>query len=273
MPVFDTQLIMAVFQYAAVIITGLSLGSFAGCAIYREPLERPWLFAFGGNEKRSACMSCGIRLTALDLVPVVSWLCSRGKCRHCGAAVSRLYPVVEILTSALMVLALYVLGWGADMFFFCAVIWALTALLVIDIRHMLLPNTLVAIVFIGGVMFQLFRCYVSGEITQDLLLREYALAALIYPFFIWLISFVMEKAMKKEVMGMGDVKFFAAAGIWLGLTHFAPFCFFAGIVGILFGIIWRIFIKEAYFPFGPALIVVFYILFLMKQSGGSSFLL
>lgn len=86
------------------LVLGLVIGSFLGCAIYRVPrglsLRRP----------PSQCPHCRTRLQVLDLVPVFSWLFSRGKCRHCGGRVSGFYAVVEAVTAILFVLAYVCLG-------------------------------------------------------------------------------------------------------------------------------------------------------------------
>jgi prepilin signal peptidase PulO-like enzyme (type II secretory pathway) len=81
---------------------GLCFGSFATVLIYRIPRGLPWAFE-GGSSLRSRCSSCQTVLGAVDLIPVLSWIFNRGRCRHCGAKVSAFYPLVEIFSSGVLV--------------------------------------------------------------------------------------------------------------------------------------------------------------------------
>lgn len=74
-------------------VTGLAIGSFLNVVVYRVPRRLSLV------SPPSACPACGTRLTALDMVPVLSWLALRGRCRHCGAPVSARYPVIELATA------------------------------------------------------------------------------------------------------------------------------------------------------------------------------
>lgn len=86
------------------VVLGLVIGSFLGCAIYRVPR------GLSLRQPPSHCPQCHTRLTALDLVPVFSWLCTGQKCRHCGVKVGGFYAFVEALTAALFVLAYMLVG-------------------------------------------------------------------------------------------------------------------------------------------------------------------
>src|SRR6201997_2693455 len=79
-------------------LAGLVLGSFAGCCIYRLPRDISlW------KPARSFCPHCETQLRAIDNIPVISWLLSRGRCAHCGRPISVRYLIVELLTPALFV--------------------------------------------------------------------------------------------------------------------------------------------------------------------------
>ena len=74
----------------------------------------------------------------------------------------------------------------------------------------------------------------------------------------WLMGAVVGFLKRREALGMGDVKFFAMAGLWLGLTYLPYFLIFSGIIGIISGVYYKFALKKELFPFGPALILTLY---------------
>lgn len=259
-PIFDYP----AFEWIVVIFCGLVFGSFASALTYRVPLGLPWITK-GKSEHglRSACPDCKTLLKPLDLIPVLSWLISKGKCRHCSKYIPKTYPICEALT-LLGFIGIYIV-YGLTYFSLALFLMVpfLVALMMIDFRHMILPNQLVAIVFSLGVVAMLL----SFLITSDLaVFVTFIGGALIFAFVSWLLGVVMKKILKKEALGFGDVKFFAAAGIWLGVPAIGYFCFGAGVIGVLLGLAWKKIKKEDVFPFGPALILSFYMLLLLQGS-------
>lgn len=241
------------FELVSVGILGLILGSFATALISRIP-EGKSVFT---SSSRSACTSCGCKLKARDLIPLFSWLFQRGKCRYCNARVSVSYPLVEAATSALCVGA-FLLNKG-DMMVYVPLIAAspiLVALLVIDLKHKILPNILVLILMALGLLRLAALIMTHDTITEALLMRYLGGAAL-YGVFAYALGWITSKVLNKPALGMGDVKFFAAAGLWLGISQLATFCILSGVLGVVLGLFWQKIKKETVFPFGPALILAF----------------
>ncbi len=119
------------------------VGSFLGLLIERLPAGGKVVFA------RSACPACDHPLGPLDLVPLFSWLASRGRCRYCGAAIAAIHPAIELAALGLAVwAAMVVSGWL--LWASCALGWALLALSVIDWRHHTLPDPLTLPLLVGG---------------------------------------------------------------------------------------------------------------------------
>lgn len=264
-PIFD---ISPILEIIIVSLCGLIFGSFASALTYRVPRNLPWATKGGDSEGkhglRSACPSCKTLLSAKDLVPVLSWLFSRGKCRHCAESVSVVYPLCEFLTFAgcIGIYAVYGMTWFSIPFFL--LIPFLVALTMIDLEHMILPNQLVIIVFAlgGGVLSMKLM---NAEILLDVA-ALYLGGALVFGLFAWLLSIVMKKVLKKDALGMGDVKFFTVTGLWLGVPALGSFCIGAGIIGVILGVVWQKTTGKPVFPFGPALILSFYILLLLQGS-------
>src|SRR5438270_974358 len=126
------------------LLLSVFIGSFLGTVIRRLPEGRPIMMS-----ARSACEACGARLAPRDLVPLVSWLAARGRCRHCGHRLGWFYPGVELAALAIAAIALVVdgvlLAW-LD----CLLGWWLLALGWIDARHWLLPDVLTLPVLLLG---------------------------------------------------------------------------------------------------------------------------
>jgi leader peptidase (prepilin peptidase)/N-methyltransferase len=116
---------------------GLTVGSFLNVVVHRVPQHRSVV------SPPSACPGCGTVLAGRDLVPVVSWLALRGRCRSCHAPVSARYPLVEALTAGLwLAVALrFGVSWTlpAELVF----VSGLVALAAVDLEHYLLPKAVV----------------------------------------------------------------------------------------------------------------------------------
>jgi prepilin signal peptidase PulO-like enzyme (type II secretory pathway) len=249
------------FEIIFVAILGLILGSFCTAITHRESEGQSWFSC--GEQKRSACPSCGIKLQISDLIPVFSWLFLKGRCRHCQKPIPRIYPALEL--TVMILCLIYVLLRGlSPLAISLPSLFAvpfLVALCVVDLRQKILPNTLLlALVLLGGVRLVAFG---FAGMDWGVLLTEYGAGALIFGALSFALSKMMTIALKKEAMGMGDVKFFLVAGLWLGLSSLANFMTLGGVLGVTLGIVWLKVRKESTFPFGPALIASFYVLLLI----------
>src|SRR5258708_14967038 len=150
----------------SVFLIGLIVGSFLNVVIYRLPiiLERDWrsqatealasgaasagqtaaatIERFSLSTPRSACPNCKAPITALQNIPVISWLVLRGRCASCKARISARYPLVELTTGILSAWVAWHFGFGAPAACALLLTWALIALTGIDIDHQLLPDNI-----------------------------------------------------------------------------------------------------------------------------------
>jgi leader peptidase (prepilin peptidase)/N-methyltransferase len=252
------------------ILLGGLFGSFATAMIYRLPRNIP--IAFGDKSKqggkgdgaaRSYCLRCNHQLGFLDLIPMVSYLFLKGRCRHCGAAYGRSYFLVECMSILLTFAALFYYGLSASTLLYVASIPVLLSLIAIDLEHYILPNILVAALWCLGAAAQFIFSY-----TQDVMVvaQSIALHSAIYAAVALLIGFVFSKILKKDALGLGDVKFFAAAGVWLGISVLPAFMMLAGGLGVLHGGYMRLKHKDAIFPFGPSLIISLGLCYIFKDT-------
>lgn len=263
------------FNFLSVFVLGLVLGSFSTAVAYRVPKGMPWaLGAKGQKAARSSCTSCGTTLQARDLVPVFSWLLQKGRCRHCDAAIPVLYPASELMV-VLLCLAFFamngfVLSVPVVIVFFA--ISFLVALSVIDFQFKILPNQLIAILAVLGLFYHsssLLMSGMHGEYSAERAFEwgmEYGGGAFVFGGVSWVLGAFMKKILGKDALGMGDVKFFAVAGLWLGLSNLSLFCILSGMSGVLVAVLWKKVKGEDVFPFGPALILAFYIVLSLESS-------
>lgn len=250
-----------------VIVVGLCFGSFATALAHRIPADQS--VGIKDPKARSACPHCRHVLKVIDLVPLFSWLSTRGRCRYCGQGISASYPLTELCVLLACLITYWIKGLSPDLFFIIAAIPFFAALWLIDLRTMLLPNILMLILAGIGLARLLFKALIFKD-TPDLdMILSYLIDVVIFAALAWALGFVMEKILKKEALGMGDVKFFALAGLWLGLSQLAAFCLLSGLFGILFMVIFRKKQGAGPFPFGPALIMA---LFVLLWTEGSLFM-
>jgi len=236
------------------LVVGLCLGSFATAASARLPERLPLL------NDRSRCPSCRSVLTARDLVPLLSWLAARGRCRHCATAISLRYPVTEAVTATLVVLAWLQFGATLETLVLSALATALVILTVTDLEHRIIPDPVNAMIALLGLAWVAVRHGAEASAwieaaTGAALLGGLALA----------LRLVFTRLLRREAMGLGDVKFMAAAGLWLGPFGFAPFLMLSGLCGIAAALGWRLATGQRSFPFGPCLAAGLYAWLMLPQ--------
>ncbi|MDN5293145.1 MAG: leader peptidase (prepilin peptidase) / N-methyltransferase [Eubacteriales bacterium] len=178
-------------------VFGLIFGSFFNVVIYRLPRGQSLI------RPGSHCPSCGHPLAPLDLLPLLSFIFFRGRCRYCGGAISRRYPLVELLTGALFVLAVYLFGlsWEA----LAAIVFLSLALIIsfIDLDWQIIPDSLVLTGLFSGLILNFFRSRPGvGAGLAGMIIGFVLMAALFY--------------LSGGRMGGGDVKYAAVIGLFTG---------------------------------------------------------
>ncbi len=228
----------AIYLLFLAAVTGACAGSFLYCAAMRrrtgEKLPRG----------RSHCMSCGHELGVRDLVPVFSWLFLRGRCRFCGARIPAKYPVTEGVLAALFMLASARFGLSLYTVETCLLFAALFYLSLVDLDTMELPNGALAF---AAVLFLAFLPAHKEPLSRLL----WGLgSALVFGGSLLAVSLVMDKVMKKETMGGGDIKLLAVLALFTGPGPALLLVILACVVGLFFAFGKK---RGEPFPFGPSL--------------------
>jgi leader peptidase (prepilin peptidase)/N-methyltransferase len=245
-------------------ILGLLVGSFLNVVIHRLPkmMERDWhsqCAELRGEETtesetlslvkpRSRCPNCGHAITALENIPILSWLVLRGRCSDCRTPISVRYPIVEALTGALTAYAAAHFGFGWTAAGAIVLIWCLIALTFIDFDTQLLPDSITLPLLWAGLLLNL-----AGTFTD---LASAVLGAVIGYLSLWSVYWGFKLTTGKEGMGYGDFKLLAALGAWLGWQMLPLIILLSSLVGAVVGIALIVLAKQGRnvpIPFGPYL--------------------
>lgn len=237
------------------IIGGLMIGSFLNVCIYRIPLGLSIV------KPRSHCTNCNHQITALENIPVFSYLMLRGKCSSCKKRISIRYPAVEIFTALIFVLIHWRFGWSPELIIYLVFGALLIAITFIDLDHQIIPNSLLVFGVIPG-LGQIILHWNQNPL--QFLIGALGLGAGFY-----LISWLGEFVFKKESLGMGDVKYVALIGLMLGWASGIVAVFAAFLSATLLIIILLPFGKVSFgnrIPFGPFLSLGTFIGFMWGSS-------
>lgn len=258
-------------------IAALILGSFVNAYVYRT-----YMIDDGSNKKkkqsnkysiirgRSICPNCKHTLSSLDLIPIISWLFLRGKCRYCSKPISVQYPAIELLAVFLFLFSLYFWPFhlvGAGLFLLIVWLFILTiliALAVYDIKYLTLPNRMVyallAFVSIDAICRGIF-------VNQG---SNYLLNAAVGSIIGGGIFYLIFQLSSGKLIGGGDVKLGAVLGLLLGSgTDALLMIFISSLLGSLVSIpllLNKKLKRNTLIPYGPFLITATIILFLFSAS-------
>ncbi len=215
-------------------ILGLVLGSF--CNAWA------WRIAHGESivRGRSHCALCGHTLAARDLVPLISWLALRGRCRYCGAPISRRYPAAELVSCLTYVSIVWRFGLTPDALRLLILGSLLLTASLVDLDTMELPDGLL----IAAALAALLRL---PDGWLDALLGAACVAGPLL-----LLVLLADKALGRETMGGGDIKLVAVLGLHFGPAQTLLLLILACALGLILGAALKR-AKDAPFPFGPAL--------------------
>jgi prepilin signal peptidase PulO-like enzyme (type II secretory pathway) len=245
---------MPFFEIALIVALGLVFGSFVTCMSYRLPRGEDVV------KKPSYCPNCDTVLIFKDLWPVASWVFSRGKCNHCAAPVSIRYPLTELATAGLFLLVYLQFGLTLLTAVLCLMAVALMVMIVVDLEHYIIPDS----VHVALIPLAFSYHYLIGSAWDEVAISTALMTSLA------LFLHYGYSAMRGRVMlGFGDVKFFAVAGLWLGLFPLVPFLFLSGVFGVVLGLVWKKLGKGEVFPFGPALALSLFVCVVFQKEVSS----
>ncbi len=245
-------------------LLGLLVGSFLNVVIHRLPkmMEQEWqdnCLEFQGQEvperpkynlfvPRSACPVCGHNITALENIPVISYLFLRGKCKGCKTPISVRYPLVELLTGGLAFAVAHQFGYSALTLFALLLVFALVALTFIDFDTQLLPDDITLPLLWLGLLINLNTGFTD--------ISSAVIGAMAGYLVLWSVYWLFKLVTGKEGMGYGDFKLLGAIGAWFGWQILPAVVLLSSVLGAVIGIGLIVFKdkdKQTAIPFGPFL--------------------
>ena len=243
---------------------GLLIGSFLNVVIHRMPImmQREFDDACAENcgkepahkdtytlsVPRSACPHCGHKITALENIPVISYLVLRGKCSGCKAPISMRYPAIELASGLLTALLIWTFGSGWTGLGIAVFGFLLLAMTFIDLDTQFLPDDLTYPLLWLGLLVNL-----NGAIVP---LRDAVLGALAGYLVLWSVNALYKLIRKHDGMGNGDFKLLGALGAWMGWQMLPAIILLSSVVGAVIGILMialRRQDSQTRIPFGPYL--------------------
>ena len=254
------------------VLLGLIIGSFLNVVIYRLPkiMELQWQqqareilapaetanvdenkeksITYTISKPRSACPNCGHQITALENIPVLSYLVLGGKCASCKTKISLRYPLIELLTATLAGLVAAKFGYTGAAFGALLFVFALIALTFIDFDTQLLPDDITLPLLWLGLIFNINNTFTN--------LTAAVIGAIAGYLILWSVNALFKLYKGMDGMGNGDFKLLAAIGAWFGWQMLPAVILLSAGVGAIIGIGLMVINKhgrEVPIPFGPYL--------------------
>jgi len=275
----------ALFLYLSIGLLGLLVGSFINVVAYRLPimLQKSWrqeclefleqidskpdTSTFNLSKPRSRCPTCSHPISALENIPVISYLILGGRCKKCHTHISIRYPLVELTTALLSILVAMQFGVSLHTVFALLFTWTLISLSLIDVDTQLLPDSITLPLLWFALFASLFNIFVDpstaiiGAITGYLSL--------------WSVFWLFKLVTGKEGMGYGDFKLLAAIGALLGWEMLPLVIILSAFAGAAIGITLILLkgkSKNAALPFGPYLSIAGFIALLWGDTINQAYL-
>ena len=253
------------FFYVSMGLLGLLVGSFLNVVIYRLPImmQREWdrecrlhlglefpkipsKYDINLISPRSRCPQCGHKITALENIPLLSYILLKGKCSQCLNPISIRYPVVEFATAVITFVVAWHYNFSLQAIYAAILSWSLISLCMIDFDHQLLPDNITLPFLWLGVLLNLFGIFTD--------IQSSIIGAMAGYISLWLVYIIFKTITGKEGMGHGDFKLLAMLGAWIGWQMLPLTVILSSICGTIVGvslILFKSHDKATPIPFGP----------------------
>jgi len=272
----------ATLFYLSVIFISLAIGSFLNVVVYRLPkmmayswyhecreyladevkdIDAKKITAMTLSTPNSTCPQCDHKIRFYENVPILSWLLLKGKCSQCKKAIAIRYPLVELSTALLSLLVANHFGVSMQTFWALFITWALIALTLIDVDHMLLPDQITLPLLWLGLLVNINGTFIP--------LTDAVIGAAVGYMSLFTVFWLFKLVTGKEGMGFGDFKLLSVFGAWLGWQLLPLLILMASVVGAIVGVSLIVFKKhqrDQAIPFGPYLAVAGWITLLWGNT-------
>ena len=231
-------------------ILGSVFGSFINCFAWRTTHHESIL------KGRSHCAVCGHTLAAPDLIPIFSWLFLKGKCRYCGEKISPRYMLTELFLGTAFLLCFLVVGFSWETLRLMALSVALLGLSLVDLEIQEIPN--------GFIIYGIALWAVTLPLLTEPIkaLWQGLLSGFLIGGGILLISLIMDKVLKKESLGGGDVKLLFMVSLYMSPLA----ALFNVVLACVLGLLFVAALKREKIPFGPSISLASFVTILVGEK-------
>ena len=212
-----------------IFLAGLCIGSFLNVCIWRIPRDESIVWP------GSHCPACNHAIAPWDNLPLLSWILLGGKCRHCRAPISPRYFIVELLTGALFAGLWLVHGWTLQTPVYLFFTAALVLGTFVDFDHLILPDRVTIGGMVAGPILSFAFPALQGQTERLPALVQSLIGLAVGYGLLWLVATIGRAILKREAMGMGDVKLLGAIGACLGWPAVLFTIFVSSFSGTLLG--------------------------------------
>lgn len=234
-----------------IFLFGIICGSFFNVCIFRIPNNKSIAYP------SSYCYGCNTKLKPLDLIPILSWLFLTGKCRYCNSKISLRYPLIELLTGITFLLVYGIYGTSFITIYYLVLISLLIIITFIDIDYYIIPDKPIIIGSLFAVIFDIF--------AKGIFIGNSLISGLICGGGMLLVISLIEKIVKKEVMGGGDIKLLFMIGLFLGIKLGILTILLSIYLGAIYGVVSILYNKiknknyNSMIPYGPFISIAAFI--------------
>ena len=235
-------------MYILIFALGIIIGSFLNVCIYRLPREESIAFP------PSHCTNCSHPLAWYDLIPVLSYLSLRGKCRYCGEGISPQYPIIELLNGIFYLFIYHYYGFTLEAAFYCFMASVLLIICIIDYYEQIIPDGLVVLILAATVIYKGAAYFIAKAPLQ--------LIDSLYGFLSGGLLFLAIAVASNGAMGGGDIKLIAVLGLILGLKKTLLNILLSFLIGAVVSLYLLLSGKKGRkdaIPFGPFINIAFII--------------
>jgi len=244
-------------------LMGIMIGSFLNVVIWRIPRGESII------RPRSHCPSCKEDIAPYDNIPLISWLILDRKCRHCKKPISPRYFLIELLSGLVSLIMVSVFGVSSLLLVYLSMLYLLIAISVIDFEHYIIPDSLI----LFGLAL-VISAHIFEALPISILNGIYG--ALVFAGTLFLIGIIGEWILKKESMGLGDVKLGFVIGGLLGLESAVLVLFLSFLLATFLTVMGMLFFKldgKGKIPFAPFMAGACLIVFLTSLPNGQNLIL
>lgn len=244
---------MRTLYFILFFIFGLYMGSFYTVIGLRLPKKEDFIFS------RSRCDECKHTLSLIEMVPILSYLFLRGKCRYCQSKIDSLSTYVEFFTGLLFAVSYYSFGFSWELVLALGIVSLLVIVIVSDLTYLIIPDEILVFFSIYFIVCRFFIDGIEGVFTH--------LAVGTFLFLIMYgIMLLGNKIFKKESMGGGDVKMMFLFGLVLDPLLGTLTIFLGSLFALPMSLVLYFTKKEKVIPFGPFLLIAFTFIFFTKVT-------